>query len=106
MTMQRDPGTRPNNMSLQQSPRDMPLQHFPSCASFMDAELCRSTDIVKLSFRPQEETLMGDIGGQLGLFIGISCITLIEFFDLLWRLIPQRKKTAPNQVRAFQVAER
>ena len=35
---------------------------------------------------------MGDIGGQLGLFIGVSCITLVEFLSLLWRLIQPRKK--------------
>ncbi|XP_078375692.1 bile acid-sensitive ion channel-like [Oculina patagonica] len=51
-------------------------------------------------------TLMGDIGGQLGLFIGVSCITLVEFLDLLWRLVFPRKKTMSNQVRAFEGTER
>ena len=50
-------------------------------------------------------SLLGDIGGQLGLFVGISFITLIEFLDLLLRLILPRKKTTLNQVTAFDVKE-
>ncbi|EDO33738.1 predicted protein, partial [Nematostella vectensis] len=33
------------------------------------------------------ESLLGDIGGQMGLFIGISVLTLVEFIALLWDLI-------------------
>ncbi|XP_078381359.1 acid-sensing ion channel 4-B-like isoform X1 [Oculina patagonica] len=61
---------------------------------------------IKQSPAIEDESLMGDIGGQLGLFIGVSCITLAEFLGLLWRLILPRKKKMPNQVRAFEVAER
>ncbi|XP_048585725.1 degenerin deg-1 isoform X2 [Nematostella vectensis] len=35
----------------------------------------------------QIESLLGDIGGQMGLFIGISVLTLVEFIALLWDLI-------------------
>lgn len=49
--------------------------------------------------------MLGDIGGQLGLFVGISFITLAEFVELLLRLILPRKKTPPNQVTAFDVKE-
>ena len=33
------------------------------------------------------EVLLGNIGGQLGLFIGISLLSLIEIFQLLIRLL-------------------
>ena len=49
--------------------------------------------------------MLGDIGGQLGLFVGILFITLIEFLNLLLRLILPRKKTTLNQVTAFDEKE-
>ncbi|XP_078375560.1 bile acid-sensitive ion channel-like [Oculina patagonica] len=48
------------------------------------------------------ESLLGTIGGQLGLFIGVSLITLVEFLNLLWRLILPRQKTTSNQTRDFE----
>ncbi|XP_077994329.1 uncharacterized protein LOC144448053 [Glandiceps talaboti] len=30
------------------------------------------------------ENLIGDIGGSLGLYIGLSLITMVEFFEFLW----------------------
>ncbi|XP_068672881.1 acid-sensing ion channel 2-like [Montipora foliosa] len=32
-------------------------------------------------------SLMGDIGGNMGLFLGCSMLTLFEFVDLLWNLL-------------------
>ncbi|XP_078360075.1 epithelial sodium channel subunit beta-2-like [Oculina patagonica] len=49
------------------------------------------------------ESLLGTIGGQLGLFIGVSLITLVEFLNLLWRLVLPRKKTTSNQTEDFEV---
>ena len=45
----------------------------------------------------QFAALVGAIGGQLGLCIGVSIITLVEFLALLWRLIRPSKELS-NEV--------
>ncbi|XP_068694066.1 degenerin-like protein unc-105 [Montipora foliosa] len=47
-------------------------------------------------------TLLGDVGGQLGLFIGCSLITLVEFFGLFLRLIKPTKTS--NDVASFNLS--
>ena len=34
--------------------------------------------------------LLGDIGGNMGLFIGASILTVIELFDFLYELMKER----------------
>ena len=36
--------------------------------------------------------LLGDIGGQVGLFLGASILTVLEFCDLLARIIVNKVK--------------
>lgn len=33
------------------------------------------------------ESLLGDLGGNMGLFLGCSILTLFEFGDLLWKIL-------------------
>ncbi|XP_022780330.1 acid-sensing ion channel 2-like isoform X1 [Stylophora pistillata] len=40
------------------------------------------------------ESLLGDLGGNMGLFLGCSILTLFEFGDLLWKIL----KFKENQV--------
>ena len=47
---------------------------------------------------------MGAIGGQLGLCIGVSIITLVEFLAFLWRLIRPSKKLS-NEVEDMNNSE-
>lgn len=42
----------------------------------------------------QEVNLLADIGGQLGLWIGVSALTCCEFLELLWLL----GKNAMNRI--------
>lgn len=42
----------------------------------------------------QEVNLLADIGGQLGLWIGVSVLTCCEFLELLWLL----GKNAMNRI--------
>lgn len=42
----------------------------------------------------QEVNLLADIGGQLGLWIGVSALTCCEFLELLWLLA----KNAMNRI--------
>ena len=44
---------------------------------------------------------LGDIGGQIGLFLGASLLTLLEVLDLLGRVLViklKRKKSPHHQV--------
>ena len=42
---------------------------------------------VTVCYEFQSTNLMSDIGGQLGLWIGMSVLTLVEYFELICRLI-------------------
>lgn len=44
----------------------------------------------------------GDIGGNMGLFLGCSLLTLFEFVDLLWNFIESRA----NRVKSKSQGER
>lgn len=42
----------------------------------------------------------GDIGGNMGLFLGCSLLTLFEFVDLLWNVLDSRanrSKSIPEE---------
>ena len=42
----------------------------------------------------------GDIGGNMGLFLGCSLLTLFEFVDLLWNILDaraNRSKSIPEE---------
>lgn len=36
--------------------------------------------------------LLGDIGGQVGLFLGASILTMLEFIDLVSRILGRKLK--------------
>lgn len=44
-------------------------------------------------------SLMGDIGGNMGLFLGCSLLTLFEFVDLVWNILEYQanKKKSVSQ---------
>ncbi|XP_032222736.2 acid-sensing ion channel 2 [Nematostella vectensis] len=44
-----------------------------------------------------QESLFGDIGGQVGLFLGASILTVLEFLDLLWRILIHKFKKRKNR---------
>lgn len=41
-------------------------------------------------------SLMGDIGGNMGLFLGCSLLTIFEFFDLAWNILEYRANKNRN----------
>ncbi|XP_022255435.1 degenerin-like protein asic-1 [Limulus polyphemus] len=43
------------------------------------------------------ETLMANIGGNLGLFMGISLITIVDCVEFLWEMILYFSKTKNQQ---------
>ena len=47
---------------------------------------------LRLSFFPS-----GDIGGQVGLFLGASILTVLEFCDLLARIVVNKYKQRKRQ---------
>ena len=53
----------------------------------------------------QLETLLGDIGGQLGLWIGISVISVAEFGELLISLcvVAARKSRDRNKTKTSEM---
>jgi len=46
-----------------------------------------STQIIQQVPAYDEESLFGDIGGQVGLFLGASILTILEIVDLLGRVL-------------------
>ena len=42
--------------------------------------------------------LLGDIGGNMGLFIGASILTVIELFDFLYELMKERCVMLKNRL--------
>lgn len=44
-----------------------------------------------------QESLFGDIGGQVGLFLGASILTVLEFCDLLARIVVNKYKQRKRQ---------
>ena len=58
-----------------------------------------STTIFTLQF----DNLISDIGGQLGLWIGVSAVTCVEFLALIYSLccrLTLKRKAAKNSVDA------
>lgn len=56
-----------------------------------------------LKHRPQISDFLsflvaGDIGGNMGLFLGCSLLTLFEFIDLFWNFLRSRKSKDENSV--------
>ena len=46
--------------------------------------------------------LLGDIGGQMGLFIGASILTILELFDYVYEVI---KVTSVTVVKSIKVCQ-
>ena len=40
----------------------------------------------------------GDVGGNMGLFLGCSLLTLFEFIELLWNFLRSRKSKDDDSV--------
>ena len=63
--------------------------------NFLDVDFYfEEMSIEKITERPayDEESLFGDIGGQVGLFLGASILTLLEFIDLVARILSRKFK--------------
>ncbi|XP_028396780.1 acid-sensing ion channel 2-like [Dendronephthya gigantea] len=63
--------------------------------NFLDVDIYfEEMSVEEITERPayDEESLFGDIGGQVGLFLGASILTLLEFIDLLARILSRKCK--------------
>ncbi|KAL9956703.1 hypothetical protein ACROYT_G038224 [Oculina patagonica] len=44
------------------------------------------------------DSLLGDIGGNMGLFLGCSLLTLFEFLNLLWNVLKSQEYNVANEI--------
>lgn len=49
---------------------------------------------------------MGDLGGQIGLFVGMSLLSLVEVLELLFDLITRLLKRNQTNVRSINLRNR